>query len=85
MPPVEAMACGAPTIVSNMTSLPEVTGGASLLINPKNEKDIAESMRRVIDDSALQQRLREGGIAQAKKFTWDSFAEKHIELYKRLV
>src|SRR3989344_6233655 len=56
MPPVEAMACGVPTIVSHMTSLPEVTGGASLLINPKNEKDIAESMRRVIDDSALQQR-----------------------------
>lgn len=85
MPPLEAMACGAPTVVSNATSLPEVTGSASILVDATDVKDIAQAIRRVIESPELRNTLREKGIARAKKFTWDVFAQKHIALYKRLL
>ncbi|HEY4519775.1 MAG TPA: glycosyltransferase family 1 protein [Candidatus Paceibacterota bacterium] len=85
MPPLEAMACGTPTVVSNATSLPEVTGGASILVDALDVQEITSAMRRVIESPELKRQLREKGIAQAKKFTWDAFADKHIGLYKRLL
>lgn len=85
MPPIEAMACGTPTVVSNATSLPEVTGGASVLVDPLNPADIARGLREVIEHPELQQQLREKGLAHVKKFTWDEYAQKHVALYKKLL
>lgn len=85
MPPVEAMACGTPTVVSNATSLPEVTGGASILVNPHDPSDMARGMREVLESSALQGELREKGFANVQKFSWDEYVRKHVELYKKLL
>lgn len=84
MPPVEAMACGASTVVSNATSLPEATGGASVLVDASNPVAIAEGIGKVLNDPALQDAMRKKGFENVKRFSWDSYAAAHVELYKRL-
>ncbi len=70
LPPLEAMACGTPTIVANRSSLPEVVGEAGLLVNPDDPADIAAAMARLLADPALHDRLRRAGLARAAQFTW---------------
>ncbi len=82
LPPVEAMACGTPVVTSNVSSLPEVTGGAALLIDPMDQGSIESALLTIIQDQGLRKRLREQGIEQAKKFTWQAAAEKTLQLYQ---
>jgi glycosyltransferase involved in cell wall biosynthesis len=74
LPPLEAMACGTPVITSNTTSLPEVTGGAALLVDPLSEDAIAEAIRCLVGDEQLRQALSAKSLAHASKFTWDKSA-----------
>jgi glycosyltransferase involved in cell wall biosynthesis len=76
LPPLEAMACGTPVITSNTTSLPEVTGGAALLIDPLDEGAIAAAMLRLIADQPLRDRLSALSIAHASTLTWDTTASQ---------
>ncbi len=57
LPPLEAMACGTPVVTSNVSSLPEVTGDAALLVDPYSAEAIADAMRRVLTDDALRSDL----------------------------
>ncbi len=82
LPPVEAMACGTPVVTSNVSSLPEVTGDAALLVDPLDQASIEAAMLKITGDEALRARLREQGIAQAKRFTWREAAEKTLQLYR---
>lgn len=82
LPPLEAMACGTPVVTSNVSSLPEVTGEAALLIDPKNESDLAAALLRITSDQNLRTQLQERGIEQAKKFTWRTAAETTLQLYR---
>jgi glycosyltransferase involved in cell wall biosynthesis len=82
LPPLEAMACGTPVVTSAVSSLPEVTGGAALLIDPNDEQSLASAMVEIVSDDLLRAQLREKGIAQAKKFTWRDAAEKTLRLYQ---
>src|SRR5262245_30494663 len=82
LPPLEAMACGIPVVTSGVSSLPEVTGDAALLIDPNNELALANAMIEIANNEPLRAELREKGIAQAKKFTWRDAAEKTLRLYK---
>lgn len=82
LPPLEAMACGTPVVTSNVSSLPEVTGKAALLIDPKNESELASALLRITGDQSLRAKLREQGIEQARKFTWRAAAEKTLQLYR---
>lgn len=84
LPPLEAMACGTPVITSNTSSLPEVTGGAALLVNPESVDEIAEAMLRVINDDALRAKLREAGLARARTLTWRRTAEETAAVYRRV-
>jgi glycosyltransferase involved in cell wall biosynthesis len=74
LPPVEAMACGTPVIVSNTTSLPEVVGDAALLIDPLSVDDLAQVLKRIVSDSALRADLRERGLQQVSQYRWDAVA-----------
>ena len=85
LPPLEAMACGTPTIVSNSSSLPEVVGDAALLINPKDPEEIAVAMYRLLTDDALHAELREKGLRRAKCFSWESAARNTMEVYRKAV
>ncbi|MCI0391233.1 MAG: glycosyltransferase family 4 protein [Acidobacteria bacterium] len=82
LPPLEAMACGTPVVTSGVSSLPEVTGGAALLVDPNDEQSLASAMVEIVSDDLLRAELREKGIAQAKKFKWRDAAEKTLRLYQ---
>jgi glycosyltransferase involved in cell wall biosynthesis len=71
LPALEAMACGAPVITSNLSALPEVTGDAALLIDPYDVGAIADAMQTVVDSSQLRSKMRVAGIERAELFSWE--------------
>ncbi len=70
LPPLEALACGTPTIVSNAASLPEVVGAAALLVEPGDADALAAALRRVLTEPALRAQLGAAGPPHAATFTW---------------
>jgi glycosyltransferase involved in cell wall biosynthesis len=71
---LEAMACGAPVVASDRTSLPEVVGDAALLSDPMSPRALADAVARVLADEALAAGLRERGLRRAAEFRWDRAA-----------
>jgi glycosyltransferase involved in cell wall biosynthesis len=84
LPVVEAMTCGCPVITSEASCLPEVAGGAALLVPPDQPEAIADAIRRVTDDKALRETLREKGRKRAAVFSWEKSARTVLNLYRRL-
>jgi glycosyltransferase involved in cell wall biosynthesis len=84
VPLVEAMACGAPVITSNTSSLPEVAGDAAILIDPHNTVQIARAMLQVLESDQLRDELQKKGYARAQYFTWPKSASKMLSVYQRL-
>lgn len=74
LPPLEAMACGAPVVTSSTTSIPEVTDKAALLVDPHETESIAEGLRSVLGDVNLRASLRATGLERVKVFSWDNSA-----------
>jgi glycosyltransferase involved in cell wall biosynthesis len=85
LPPLEAMACGLPVIVSNVASLPEVVGEAGLLIDPHDVDELVVAMWRVLNDRRLHQEMRAKGLSQAARFSWDRAARETLAIYRRAV
>jgi glycosyltransferase involved in cell wall biosynthesis len=83
LPVLEAMACGAPVVTSNTSSLPEVAGDAAILVDPLNVEQIAEAMWLVLSQPALAAALREKGLARAAQFTWERTARETVAVYSR--
>lgn len=83
LPPLEAMASGTPVACSNASSLPEVVGEAAVLFDPYDVDAMAESLSLVLGDSALRDSLRERGLAQARRFSWERTALQTLEVYKK--
>lgn len=84
IPVLEALACGIPTITSNVSSLPEVAGDAALLVPPKDIEEIYLAIRRLIEDKELYENLKRRSIEQAKKFSWEKTAFETIKAYNSL-
>ncbi len=84
IPPLEAMACGTPVIVSNAASLPEVVGEAGLLVDPRNEDEICGAMIRLLQDEAYRKRLGRLGEKRAAAYTWERSAELLMGVYRGL-
>ncbi len=84
MPVIEAMACGTPVITSNTSALPEIAGGAALLTDPKNENEIAEQIKKLVNDPELYNQQRTKGFDNARRFNWADAAKKTMEIYKEL-
>jgi glycosyltransferase involved in cell wall biosynthesis len=82
LPPLEAMACGTPTVVSNTTSLPEVVGEGALLVDPEDPRRIAEAMERVLLDPVLAAELSARGQARAAEFSWERAARETLQVYR---
>ncbi|HRW08467.1 MAG TPA: glycosyltransferase family 1 protein [Caldilineaceae bacterium] len=85
LPPLEAMACGTPTIVSNVSSLPEVVSDAALLVNPNDTEEIAVAMHRLLTDQDLHKELRDKGLKRAGCFSWELAARSTMDVYRRVV
>ena len=82
LPPIEAMASGTPVVTSNVSSMPEVTGDAAVLVDPYNVESIMEGIERVLTDPALAAELRARGIARAREFSWARSVARTREVYQ---
>jgi glycosyltransferase involved in cell wall biosynthesis len=80
LPPLEAMACGCPVVVSDKGSLPEVCGEAAVYVDPYNPQSIAEGILKVLTDENLRQSLIQKGYQQVKKFSWEQTVKKFLEV-----
>jgi glycosyltransferase involved in cell wall biosynthesis len=85
LPVLEAMACGTPVITSNLSSLPEVTGDAAILINPYNTEEITDAMQAIINDSQIRQQLSQQGIKRANQFSWEKTGMATVEILKNYI
>ena len=74
MPALEALACGAPLVASNRGSLPEIGGGAAVMVDPLNVSSIARGLESVVNDEALRDSLRARGLRRAQDFDWATAA-----------
>lgn len=71
LPVLEAMACGAPVVVSNRSSLPEVVGDAGLLVDPEDPRAMADAVRLLHHDPRLRADLVRRGLERAREFGWE--------------
>lgn len=83
--PLEAMACGTPVVVSNVSSLPEIAGDAALLADPDNDEEIAVALHRLLSDEELHRQLSEKGRARARTFSWTRAAEETLAVYEKVL
>ena len=84
IPPLEAMACGCPTIVSDVASIPEVCSDASYYVDPEDVNSIANGIYEVLNNELLQKELRNKGFERIKTFNWQNSAEKYIDIIQNL-
>lgn len=84
LPPLEAMNCGCPVLVSKVASLPEVCGDAAIYCDPHSPADIAQHIARIMADAALQAQLRAAGPQQAMRFGWPLAAQQIVDVIKEL-
>jgi len=82
--PLEAMACGVPVIASARTSVPEVCGGAALIVEPYHPEDMTEAMEALLKDQKLRQEMTAKGFQRVPEFNWDESARKIYDTFKEL-
>ena len=82
LPGLEALVTGAPVVSSNATCLPEVYGDSVLYFDPLNTQDMADKIARVLSDVNLVADLRQKGLKQVQKYSWQRMAEQTLEVYK---
>jgi glycosyltransferase involved in cell wall biosynthesis len=84
LPPLEAMACGTPVVTSNVSSLPEIAGGAALLVDPYEEEAIANAIVRAVTDETLRAELIAKGVQRAHTFSWTHSVKKIHDIYMQV-
>jgi len=81
LPPLEAMSCGAPVVAGRTPAVAEVTGGAALLVNPKDPSEIARALLELLDDEHARRKLSDAGLRRAADFSWERTARTTLEVY----
>ena len=85
IPVLEALACGVPTLTSNVSSLPEVAGNAALMIDPRSVTEMSSALERLLSDESLREELRRESLHQAAKFTWVRTAAMTLRAYENVL
>jgi glycosyltransferase involved in cell wall biosynthesis len=85
LPVLEAMACGAPVITSNVSSMPEIAGEAGVLVPPGDISALGQAIEHLLSDPAERQRRSALGLERAARFTWQRTAAQTLEVYKRVL
>lgn len=83
LPVLEAMSCGTPAVTSSLSSLPEVGGDAARYIDPNETDSIVQALRDFEEDAPCIRGLREKGLAQADKFSWERTARMTLDVYAK--
>ena len=84
IPMLEAMACGAPVITSNTSSMPEVAGEAAAIVDPFKPEEITAAMIRIITEKGMRESMIEKGFKQAAAFSWKAMAENVLSIYNQM-
>ncbi len=84
LPPLEAMACGAPVVASNVGAVAEVCADAARLVPPTDVRAIAEAVLSVLRDEGVRGTLRERGFRRAAEFAWDETARRTLAVYRQV-
>lgn len=84
IPPLEAMACGAPVVACNTTAVAEVVGQAGVLVDPRCPNDMAEALACMVTDTALRERYTRAGLTRASEFSWQRSAGDFLKALSRL-
>ncbi len=82
LPPLEAMACGCPVIVSNLASLPEVAGDAAIKVNPDDIDSITNAIYEVLTNERSKRELVSRGFERARQFSWEKTAKETLKVYE---
>jgi glycosyltransferase involved in cell wall biosynthesis len=85
LPVLEALACGTPTITSNLSSLPEVAGDAAILVDPYCVLEIREAMRQIGEQEAMRSQLRNLALQRASLFSWEKTGQQTVEVLRRFL
>lgn len=85
LPPLEAMSCGTPVLLSNASSLPEVGGDVALYFDPLSVEAIEEAIEKIIFNVDLQKTMSEKSLIQSKQFSWDKTAQQTEEVYAKVL
>lgn len=84
IPVIEAMACGTPTIVSNVSSLPEIAGDAGISVDPYSVEQIERAIRTVAFDHRFRTKKSKEGLKQAEKFSWENMAKTVLRVFEEV-
>jgi alpha-1,3-rhamnosyl/mannosyltransferase len=84
LPVLEAMACGAPVVCGDRSSLPEVAGEGALLCDPHDVESLAHAIEQALDDRDLRANLRQRGLARAAQFSWEQTAQRTLSTYQAI-
>jgi glycosyltransferase involved in cell wall biosynthesis len=84
LPVLEAMSCGLPVVTSTTASVPEVAGEAAILVDPCDVQETAEALDAVLADEDLRAQMREKGLKQAHKFSWEKAARETVAAYSKV-
>ncbi len=85
LPPLEAMARNCPVASSDRSSLPEILGDAAVYFNPEDRDDMADKIKRLLDDEGFRESLIAAGLKQVKKYSWWECANKTLDVYKKVL
>jgi glycosyltransferase involved in cell wall biosynthesis len=83
LPPLEAMSCGAPVIVSDIPPLREITGDAAMVFSPKDHEDLADKMSALLSSEQLRVEQREKGLARVREYSWEKVAGLTVRTYAK--
>jgi len=83
-PPLEAMACGCPVIVSDIASLPEIAGDAGIRVNHRDTASIAKAIYEVLSDEHARKELISKGLERASQFSWEKTARETLKVYESI-
>lgn len=85
LPALEAMSCGCPVVVSNVSSLPDVCGDSAYYIDPYKIESIANGIYKVLTDESLRKSLIQKGLERAKMFSWEKCARETFDIYNEVL
>lgn len=84
LPPLEAMACGCPSIVSKITPLMEICGDAVYYVDPYDVEDMAKGIMKVLKDNNLREEMKRKGYERVNNFSWEKSAIEHLKLINEI-